>query len=396
MFRSCCVFLSLFLFQVALATNLKFDIPGRCPDKCSTKIEQIFQRCIGQFDKGCAVKFCGDNKVECGLKSGIPDMIFPSEQIQIRNIKPSVPFKLNVGFGEKGSIGIGSLDIYFLIDGTGSMGSAIETFSQAINSLGNKLNMKTDIAIGGGVYRDEEELMDGFRHIQDVTTDLSEARSSLRKIVAKGGLDAEEANLVALYKIAKENPAKWRDGTKRVVIMYGDYVGHEPTCAIPGLTLTREIVIDALNEAGITLIAVSTEFGNLNEKTSPFGCTGSGGIISSRTRGRQTSDITDATGGIFTKLSDDTDPAGFEKKIIRALERVTKELTIFENTCSPFAKIKTEPALPTDIPGIGGEIKIQVTVRNCFTGIRKCKLTFAGDGTPYPAIAFKLSMLRGC
>lgn len=380
-----------FLFvQYVAATQIKYDIPGRCPDMCSSNIEQMFSNCISKVSDGCALKFCGDNKVECGLKTGTPARIFPGELVDIRNVKPAVAFNLNVDFDITGTVGSVKTDLYLLIDATGSMSSAIRTVKQGFNRLSKMLQARTDFGFGSGIYRDEEELDDGYQHLQSITADMDVARDGLKGINAQGGLDSEEANLVALYKIAVDNPVQWREGAKRVILMFGDYVGHEPTCALDGITLTRDVVIDALKDAGITVIALSTQFGSLDVRTQPFGCGGRGAPAG------QTSAITRETGGKFVTLSDDNDTEIFGDTVIGALESITKTVTVVKNTCKPFAQLTFRPSLPAEIDGLGGRVKVTFNVRRCLVNTKKCMLVFAANGAPLSPNVFKFTMLRGC
>lgn len=92
--------------------------------------------------------------------------------------------------------------------------------------------------------------------------------------MANGGGDIPEANLHALSEVATSSSIGWREGTRMILVYFGDAPGHEPTCP-SGRRLTRENIIDQLNEKGIAVIA--TNFGNSNSglNAPTFSATGS-------------------------------------------------------------------------------------------------------------------------
>ena len=98
----------------------------------------------------------------------------------------------------------------------------------------------------------------------------------MNRISATGGDDRAEANLVGLYKVAKNSGIGWREDSRKVLVYFGDEPGHEPTCNSGISRLTRTNVIEELKFQNITVVAMSVGANNLNGPTDAFGCGESG------------------------------------------------------------------------------------------------------------------------
>ncbi len=193
-------------------------------------------------------------------------------------------------------------DIYFLCDNTGSMGGVIadmQTNADAIMS--DVLASGSDAQFGVGKYRDYP--WDSFQYVnqQSITADTTAVQTAIDGWVADEGADGAEAWLYALDRIAN-NPAAmgWRDGSTRIVVMFGDAPGHDPVPMVAttlGYDVTEATVTAELLAANIHVITVNL-YGNMDADPVVWGGDYAlvYGIIEGGTPG-QAGRITTATGG---------------------------------------------------------------------------------------------------
>ncbi|CAN8063411.1 unnamed protein product [Agarophyton chilense] len=134
-------------------------------------------------------------------------------------------------------------DMYLLSDGTGSMRLAIGTAKERALDIMNVFGTRSNVRFGVGMFRDEKDLNHGFINQQPITNNKYLIRQAINAQSALGGGDADEANLVALYKIATDSSIGWREGSGRILLYFGDYPGHEPTCISGDFRLDRHTVI---------------------------------------------------------------------------------------------------------------------------------------------------------
>jgi len=162
------------------------------------------------------------------------------------------------------------VDVFFLADTTGSMGSALSAVKAGASSILSSLSGLGDVAFGVGEYRD---IYDAFTYRTNttLTTNTATAQSGINMWNAGGGGDGPEAQLYALEEVAETTP--WREGSKRIVVWFGDYYGHDPRAGS-----TEASAIAALNAEDVVVQALNVGYGALD-------ATG------------QATRITDATGG---------------------------------------------------------------------------------------------------
>lgn len=175
------------------------------------------------------------------------------------------------------SISTGILDVVFLIDTSGSMGSEIAAAKAAAADILAGLSGFGDLATGTGYYSEP-----GSALTSDLTTNDSDAINNINAInLGDGGYggDFPEEGLHAV-ELAAENTS-WRPGSSRFVIALGD----ANFKASDGSTLASTQA--ALADSGATFIGI--DFGNM-------ATTYSGGI--------DPTVLADATGGdIYTATS---------------------------------------------------------------------------------------------
>ncbi|HEX2295905.1 MAG TPA: vWA domain-containing protein [Actinomycetota bacterium] len=93
------------------------------------------------------------------------------------------------------------LDVFFLIDVSGSMQDAIDGTARAMNEIVTRLtNGGHDVWFGVGEYRSYNQ-PPAYRRVLDVTNDCGAVEEALESLIAYGG--GEETQLEALYQVAR-------------------------------------------------------------------------------------------------------------------------------------------------------------------------------------------------
>ncbi|MDQ4125916.1 MAG: VWA domain-containing protein, partial [Actinomycetota bacterium] len=93
------------------------------------------------------------------------------------------------------------LDVFFLIDVSGSMQDAIDGTARAMNEIVTHLtNRGHDVWFGVGEYRSYDQ-PPAYRRVLDVTGDCGAVEEALESLIAFGG--GEETQLEALYQVAR-------------------------------------------------------------------------------------------------------------------------------------------------------------------------------------------------
>lgn len=332
----------------------------------------------------------------------------PSPSVQSTDVTPGDPLILdglpvdgeksfNVDFAAREG-GTPKEDLYLLSDATNSMRSAISAARSKFQDVVNKRKAASDdVAFGVGLYRDEAEpgLDSGFQNIQSVTTDVNDALAGINRLSASStsaNRDNEEAGLVALYKVATQNIIGWRTGARRILVWFGDYPGHEPSC-VDGIEITRAGTISALKNKGITVVAASFGFRGLDASTRAFGCpsgTDAGGT-------GQGSAITSATGGTLVASSDQTELVAEIEKLVGGL---SLEYNVDTTPCDGKVQISYVPPLPFSLaPGETKTVRQTIKIGQgvCDSGASfECQLKYTASGGDLPPTTVKVANVRGC
>lgn len=324
--------------------------------------------------------------VECSLKPGIPEVIYPGEQIIFKEAMVGSSQMTNIEFGNSPT----KTDIYFLADATGSMNGILNSVKANFLKLAAETDKMGDVAYGVGIFRDERELTSGFRNVEPITTSLDKARAALSKFAAKDGLDSPEGNLVALYQIATQpKNIGWRDGARRVILFIGDNPGHEPSC-VKGIegAVTRERVIMLLNGANIAVISLTFSTPGLDGVPSLFGCR-----TGAAAKGGQGTAIAKATGGRIIKGYDSTFNVA---DVVGAIKMLTKEVSVVQNSCKGFVDIEFGRKLPTFLEfGSSVEATLKPMQSICKLGkYYMCQLVFKESGVVLPKLVIKFNLLK--
>jgi len=146
------------------------------------------------------------------------------------------------------------LDIFFLADTTGSMGSAISSVVANATSLLASSAALGDVHWAVGEYKDTGDAF-AYRVNTAFTSNQALVTAGIGAWGASGGGDLPEANLFGLQSAA--NNSGWRATAGKVIVWFGDATGHDPS-----LGATEASATAALQAKGIKVEAVNN--GNLD------------------------------------------------------------------------------------------------------------------------------------
>ena len=217
------------------------------------------------------------------------DTISPTSYSDSLAVGESVTIRKTVVV-EAGSPTDATIDAYFLIDTSGSMGGVISAAKSAATDIFTSITSSfgSDVAGGVGVYSENAGRIGdtclaafsgymcattssiiaapGAVNNQDVTTAQSDVISAIGDVtldVPDWGGDGPE-NVVDALKLVADG-ASWRPGSNRFIFTFSDADGK-------GLAYTSAEAIAALNAQDITLVALSfSGTSHLNYMTSTFG-----------------------------------------------------------------------------------------------------------------------------
>lgn len=238
-------------------------------------------------------------------------------------------------------------DFYLLSDATGSMAEEIREVQENFDMLVDaRRNASGDVAFGVGFYRDEEDIPP-FENLQSLTTNLGLVDTAIASLNAVDGGDIPEANLFAISEVATNPSIGWRDGSRKILVYFGDAPGHEPTCPADSVPLTRDVVVDQLNEIGIAVVATNFAASNtegLNAATTSanganFGCPGP--VVNSPSG--QADAITSGTLGSIRRIADS---GSLIDQILDAVTALPQELSVSTTDCDGRVAITFRPDLP--------------------------------------------------
>jgi hypothetical protein len=197
---------------------------------------------------------------------------------------------------------VGKLDILFLADNTGSMGSAIANVKANAQSLLQGLsNTYSDIQIGVAKYGSDPSEFNSsyakysrsraaYKLLEPVNGGtIQNSVAAINLWTASNGGDWPEANFFALHQAATSGDSingfytgydtKWRSDAKKVIIWFGDAYSHTST-------VNQTQAIQALVGNDITVLAILTQTGDLS-------------LTDGINKDSQATSITSATGGIY-------------------------------------------------------------------------------------------------
>ncbi|NEO55756.1 MAG: hypothetical protein F6K54_23400 [Okeania sp. SIO3B5] len=160
------------------------------------------------------------------------------------------------------------VDVYFLSDTTGSMGSAIASVQRGMVDIVNQTQaLGSDVQFGVGNYKDFPAPEPNrhpfvFEHQCNLTANIADVKAAVDTWKTTPGLDVPEAQFYALDRVAEPPGGNigWRADAQRIIVWIGDAGGHDPICkAISSLdyNITEKSVTDKLVAEKITVLAMS-------------------------------------------------------------------------------------------------------------------------------------------
>ena len=215
-------------------------------------------------------------------------------------------------------------DIFFLADTTGSMGGAVANVRAGnANVMATVIGAQPTAQFGVGEYKDVGDVF-VYRLNQAITANQTAVNTGMNQWFASGGGDTPECQLSALLQLATSPLTGFRTGSSRIVVWFGDAVGHDPCNGATELTATA-----ALQLAGIRVIAISTGAANNLDGTG------------------QATRIANATGGVFLSGASDDEVSD---AILEGLSNLPVTVT-HTVTCDPGVSASLTPASQTAVSG---------------------------------------------
>ena len=178
------------------------------------------------------------------------------------------------------------VDVYFLADTTGSMGSPIAAVRAGAATIVDGLIAElpeTDLRFGVGDFKDFPFDSYAFRNAQSLTGDVAAVTAAINGWSASGGADGPEGQFYAYDQIAENRAPSndgsaagtigWRPDAAKILVVFADAPGHDPVCSAitarvngheVGYDITEASVTAKLVSAGITFIGISTLTGYPN------------------------------------------------------------------------------------------------------------------------------------
>jgi hypothetical protein len=239
------------------------------------------------------------------------------------------------------------IDVYFVIDSTGSMGDIIAAVqAAAVDIVATLAALHMDIAYGVGDYKDFPFDAYAFRNVVAPTTSTVAVVTGLNSLGASGGADVPEGAFFALDQLAQPAGGSigWRAGAQRILVWIGDAPAHDPICqALSGLgyAITEASVTAKLVAEHIQVLAISTATPGLDDDPVPgsgnYGACGAPGGSPG-----QGSRIAAATGGAAATGVDPTTIAATIISMISAALGTIGTLSLSPSaSLAPFIKLLT-------------------------------------------------------
>lgn len=246
---------------------------------------------------------------------------------------------------DAGTLTTGLVDIFFLADSTGSMGGQIAAARANASTIISNLSGLGDVQFGVGEYRDTGDAFT-YRTNTVLTNNATAITTGINQWSAGGGGDFPEANMIALQRVAQETA--WRDGSTRVVVMFGDAVGHvgrtDSKVDADGnfLVSSEANAIAALNAEGIIVHIGNTGGTNLSGMNAVWAGSTSVSQASDPVVAGQANRIAAATDGSVFALAGSG--AGIADLIKAAVE----------STFANYSMVSLQPV--GNLPGVGVEV----------------------------------------
>ncbi|KAI0561389.1 von Willebrand factor A-like protein [Gracilaria domingensis] len=378
-----------FLLAVAFAADESIIPTARCPPGCEADVSDAFSKCSRYFTIGCTLIPCSSGGFKCGIHADADvGTVLPGGEVVIDGLDVYDWFKFQVNLNASHPL---RTDFYLLSDATGSMSEEIAEVKSRFNEIVGLYEHITDAHFGVGYYRDEAEsgMDNGFKNVQALTGDRRRVYNAINSLRATGGGDDDEANLVAMHKVATDSSIGWRHDSRKILVYFGDYPGHEPTC-VEGRTITRDTVIRKLKAKEITVVAASFTPG-LDGTPISYGCSsGSAG-------GGQGTEIATDTGGA---LFQNADVSGFIDRLKGAVTNLRRKYDLDASDCMGKLTASSEPPFPVYLEAHDSKVVeqfVRIEPGVCAGGANfECDLRYTEGGASLPPTRLRVVNIRGC
>lgn len=146
------------------------------------------------------------------------------------------------------------VDVFFLADTTGSMGSAINSVRAGASTILSTTANLGDVWFGVGEYKDIGDTF-VYRTNTGLTMNQSTVQAGLNLWGASGGGDVPEANLFGLDQAA--TTIAWRTGSRRLLAWFGDAPGHDPSNGITEAQAITDLVTQSIGVEALDVGALN-------------------------------------------------------------------------------------------------------------------------------------------
>lgn len=161
------------------------------------------------------------------------------------------------------------VDVFFLADTTGSMGSAISSVRTGASAIMSAVSGLGDVRFAVGEYKDFPTYPWGdssdypYRLNQAMTASTTAVQAGINAWSAGGGADGPESGLEGMRRAASDAATGWRAGSERILVWFGDYPSHD-SADTPGYPVSKAAALAALNAGSIQVEALSVGANQLN------------------------------------------------------------------------------------------------------------------------------------
>lgn len=148
------------------------------------------------------------------------------------------------------------VDIFFMADTTGSMGSQIAAVQASAASLLTSTGVYGGVRWAVGEYKDVGDAY-AYRLNTALTSSTVAVTAGIDAWAAGGGGDTPEANLFALETAAGAGP-DWGASTAKVMVWFGDAPGHDPSLGSTEASATAALVARNIKVQAIDVGAMNS------------------------------------------------------------------------------------------------------------------------------------------
>lgn len=208
------------------------------------------------------------------------------------------------------------IDVFFLMDNTGSMGGLISSAQSSATAILNAFGTdsrfsKVNVQYGVGAFKGDpteagETPTSAYQLFQSITSSKTDTTTAMDRWEASGGGDWEEANFYAIQQVATSGAATPRDGSKatnqdtkwrstaaKVIIVFGDAPSWQNS-------VNEKELKDLLKANNITVLFIDTSAINVGSTSTSYSASSGQQMLDAA------EEIADYTDGTYTKLLDNS------------------------------------------------------------------------------------------